>query len=136
MKRSRFTLYLTVSLGLLLCPQALRADDDVRARIDAAGDAEKWNSDIVVVLDHKDVVVQPNGLGVATEHNVTKVLRDGGIRGQSVKKFLFDPYTNRLELVAVRVLPGRWRHRGNPGRTIRSFSHNRPTASSGRPSSS
>ena len=103
MKKWRFTLYLTVSLGLLLCPQALRADDDVRARIDAAGDAEKWNSDIVVVLDHKDVVVQPNGLGVATEHNVTKVLRDGGIRGQSVKKFLFDPYTNRLELVAVRV---------------------------------
>ena len=106
MRKRRFALYLVIGLGLLLSPQALSADDDVQAKIEAAGDAEKWNADVVVVLDEKDVTVMPNGLGVATEHKVVKVLRDGGIRGQAVQKFLFDPFTNRLELVAVRVYRG------------------------------
>lgn len=77
--------------------------DQVKSKIADAGDAEKWKSDLVIVLDHEDVTVRENGLGVAREHKVTKILRDGGIRSQSVQRFPFDPHTNRLELVAIRV---------------------------------
>ncbi|MBN2446968.1 MAG: DUF3857 domain-containing protein [Phycisphaerae bacterium] len=93
-------------LIVLLTPLGARADDDVRARIDAAGDAERWDADTVVVFDHTDVTVRPNGIGTARHHRVVKVLRDGGIRCEAVQRFPFDPHTNRLELIAVRVYRG------------------------------
>lgn len=93
-------------LGVLgyLAP-TLPADDveAVKARIAAAGDADTYDADIVVVLDATDVTVRSNGIGVARRQRVTKVLRDGGIRGQSVQQFTFDPHTNRLDLIAIRV---------------------------------
>ena len=103
MRKRYVALYLAIGVGLLVCPQAVRADGDIRAKIEAAGDAEKWDADVVVVLDEKDVTVRANGLGVATTHQVVKVLRDGGIRSQGVQRFPFDPHTNRLELIAVRI---------------------------------
>ncbi|MGD8452304.1 MAG: DUF3857 and transglutaminase domain-containing protein [Phycisphaerae bacterium] len=103
MRTCRLRICILAGLGLLLCPPALRADDDLRAKIEAAGDAEKWNADVVYVVDDKDVTVMPNGLGIATEHKVVKILRDGGIRSQAVQRFPFDPHTNRLDLVALRI---------------------------------
>ncbi len=79
------------------------AGDDIKAKIAAAGDAAKHNADAVVVLEHTDVRVRPNGIGTARSHVVTKVLRDAAIRSQAVQVFPFDPHTNRLEVVAVRV---------------------------------
>ena len=93
-------------IGLLLVgasPPGLANGDDIRAKIAAAGDAADYDADVVVVLDTEDVVVAPSGLGAATHHRVVKVLRDGGIRSQSVQRFPFDPYTNRLDLLAIRV---------------------------------
>ena len=93
-------------VGSLFVGSALpqtRADDGLRTKIAAAGDVAKHNADVVVVLDQTDVFVRPSGIGTARSHVVTKILRDGGIRGQSVQVFPFDPHTNRLELVAVRV---------------------------------
>lgn len=83
-------------------PRAI-ANDDIKAKIAAAGDAARHNADTVVVLDETDVLVRPSGIGTARSHVVTKVLRDAGIRTQSVQVFPFDPHTNRLDLVAVRV---------------------------------
>ncbi|MFH1749263.1 MAG: DUF3857 and transglutaminase domain-containing protein [Planctomycetota bacterium] len=103
MKKRHILISVAAMLGLLFCAPAARADDDIQARIAAAGDVEKWQTDTVVVLDAKDVTVRPNGLGVAREQRVVKILRDGGIRGQAVHRFTFDPYTNRLELIALRV---------------------------------
>ncbi|MBU0639060.1 MAG: DUF3857 domain-containing protein [Planctomycetes bacterium] len=101
--RIRRVTYGLLCAPLLLCAALAVADDDVKARIAAAGDADKYNSDVVVVFDHTDVTVRPNGLGVATNHKVVKVLREGGIRSQAVQTFPFDPHTNRLELKAIRV---------------------------------
>ena len=92
-----------VLLGCLAPP--LHADDtlDIKARIAAAGDAEKYNADAVIVLDATDVTVQDNGIGIARRHKVVKILRDGAIRSQAVQRFSFDPHTNNLELVAIRI---------------------------------
>ena len=94
---------LAVVWVLAVAGLALAGDDKVKAKIAAAGDADKYHADLVVVLDHTDVTVKPNGLGVAKSHRVVKVLREGGIRSQAVQKLPFDPDTNRLDLIAVRV---------------------------------
>ncbi len=77
--------------------------DEVKAKIAAAGDAAKHNSDVVVVLEATDVRVRPSGIGTARTQRVTKVLREAGIREQAVQVFTFDPNTNRLEVFAVRI---------------------------------
>jgi hypothetical protein len=68
---------------------SLYADDlaDSKARIAAAGDAEKYNADAVVVLDATDVTVRDNGIGIARQHRIVKILRDGAIRSQAVQTF-------------------------------------------------
>jgi hypothetical protein len=76
---------------------------EIRERIDAVGGPDDHDADAVVVFQWTDVIVRPNGIGTARTHTVTKVLRDGGIRRQSVQVFPFDPNTNRLDLVAVRL---------------------------------
>jgi hypothetical protein len=90
-------------IGAALARAADQPVDDIKAKIAAAGDAAKHNADAVVVLDETDVRVRPNGIGTARSHKVTKILREAAIRGQSVQVFPFDPHTNRLDLVAVRV---------------------------------
>jgi hypothetical protein len=93
-------------LGVLgwLAPALHAGDvDDIKARIAAVGDAEKYDADAVVVLDATDVTVQPNGIGVARRQRVVKVLRDGAIRSQAVQRFGYEPNTNKLDMVAVRV---------------------------------
>ncbi len=77
--------------------------DQIRARIAAAGDAARHNSDTVVVLSDTLVRVRPSGIGSAHVHRVVKVLREGGIRSESVQVFPFDPHTNRLDLLNARV---------------------------------
>lgn len=91
-----------VSAGVVPCPPAHAGRDDLKGRLDAVT-VEKYDADVVVVLDHTDVTVQSNGIGESTSRVVTKVLREGGIRGQSVRQFDFDPTTNRLEVNAVRI---------------------------------
>ena len=93
-------------IGILLvgtAPPGALASDDIKDRLAAAGDVEKYNADAVVVLDATDVTVRPNGIGTARRHQVVKILRDPAIRSQAVQVFPFDPNTNRLDLVAVRV---------------------------------
>ena len=46
-------------------PPRAWADDDIKAKIAAAGDAAKHNADSVVVLDETDVTVRPSGIGTA-----------------------------------------------------------------------
>ncbi len=106
MSRRRVRRGVIAVLGVLgwLGP-TLHADDidDVKARIAAAGDAEKYDADAVVVLDATDVTVQPNGIGVARRHKVVKILRDGAIRSQAVQRFGYEPNTNKLDMVTLRV---------------------------------
>lgn len=75
----------------------------IRERITAAGDAARHNADVVVVLESTQVSVAPNGIGTALEQRVVKVLRDGGIRRESVQRIGFDPNTNRVRVLAIRV---------------------------------
>ena len=101
--RRKAACLLAAVVALAAVAPPLWGDDDIKARIAAAGDAAKHNADAVVVVDWKDVTVRPNGIGTAREHRVTKVLRDAAIPALAVQRFPFDPHTNRLDLVAVRV---------------------------------
>lgn len=77
--------------------------ESIRERLQAAGGAEVYDANAVVVLDSTEVVVRPDGIGVFTVQKLTKVLREGGIRRESIQRFNFDPHTNRLRIVALRV---------------------------------
>lgn len=98
---------LLVFLLAAACAPAALADAEpierIRERLAAAGDAETYNSDTVIVLDAKEVTVAPDGIGTAIEQQVVKILRDGGIRAQSVQRINFDPNTNRIRVIALRV---------------------------------
>ncbi len=84
-------------------PYTMPEPAEIAARVRAAGDAARWNADVVVVLDTTDVAVRPSGIGTAVRHSVVKILRDAGVRTQAVQRFPFDPHTNRLDLLAIRV---------------------------------
>jgi transglutaminase-like putative cysteine protease len=90
----------TLLLGL---SGPLSADDDIAARLAAAGDAEDYDADAVVVLDETDVTVQDSGLGVSVSRRLVKILREGGIRSQTSHHYSFDANTNSMEIRAVRV---------------------------------
>lgn len=100
-----------VLFGMLAVWSAAAQDDaakrypveDVKARLAATGAADQFNADAVIVFEHIDVTVRPNGIGETTTRRVTKVLREGAIRGQAVQRFDFDPTTNRLTIPVVRV---------------------------------
>ncbi len=89
-------------LGLLPTALATGPVPDLKARLDAVT-TETHDADAVVVLDHEDVTVRPNGIGTARQHRVIKILRPAAIKRQAVQVFSFDPNTNRLDLVTVRV---------------------------------
>lgn len=77
--------------------------EEIKSKLGEVGDAEKHKADAVVVLEHKDIVVRPNGIGTAREQRVTKILKEEAIRSLAVQRFPFDPHTNRMELLAIRV---------------------------------
>ena len=91
-----------VSLAVVLAMAATAPANDLRERL-AAVTSEKYPSDAVVVLSDIDVTVQPSGIGVTRTREVVKVLREGGVRGQAVRRFEFDPTTNRICVEALRV---------------------------------
>ncbi len=94
------------SLAIVLALAATAPADDLRGRL-VAVTSEKYASDTVVVLSDTEVTVQPSGIGVTRTREVVKVLREGGVRGQAVRRFEFDPTTNRICIEALRV------HRAN-----------------------
>ena len=103
-RRELWGIVCVVAVLGVLAPE-LHADDiaDAKARIAAAGDADQYDADTVIVLSDTDVTVRDNGIGVATRRRIVKILRDAGTRKQAVQTFTYDPNTNRLELVAIRV---------------------------------
>lgn len=90
-----------VALAVQAAPTPLSVEE-VRSRV-AAVDARKYDSDVVAVIDHTDVLVRDNGIGETTTRRVVKVLRDGGIRSQTTQRFDYDPTTNRQAVRAVRI---------------------------------
>jgi len=80
------------------------ADDDLAARIAAAGDkADYPSAACVVVYDDSTVVIEPSGLSTTENRQVLKILTDAGIRGQAVRTFDFDPVTNRFQVKRIRI---------------------------------
>lgn len=90
------------ALVLVASTSLSAASDDLAARL-AAVTSDRYNTDTVTVLLETGVTVSPNGIGETRVREVVKVLRDGGIRSQSVRRFEFDPTTNRLKVERVRV---------------------------------
>lgn len=104
--RARGVLVSFVAAAAVACAGAAAdpfSPEQIRAKTAAAGDAARHNSDTVVVLSDTLVRVRPSGIGTARVQRVVKVLREGGVRSESVQVFPFDPHTNRLDLLTVRV---------------------------------
>ncbi|MCO6439104.1 MAG: DUF3857 domain-containing protein [Phycisphaerae bacterium] len=101
---------LAVVVGLGACGAALAGpprpatDDEVKAMIAEAGDAESFKgADIVYVLDEADVYVRPTGVATTESRQVVKLLTEKGVKAESVQRFEFDPATNRLHVRAARI---------------------------------
>lgn len=78
--------------------------EEIKARIAAAGDKEKYDgADWVVVLDESNVRVRPSGLATTTQRVVSKVLTDAGVKGLAVRRFDFDPHTNLIDILEARI---------------------------------
>lgn len=105
-RRSAVAILLAGLAAFSVLADDLHSPEAIRARIAAAGDADRYSTDTVIVLDDADVTVQPDGIGVARYRTITKILRPGGIRSAAIQKVDFDPQTNRVELKAVRVYRG------------------------------
>ncbi len=96
---------LTLLVGAVAAPPMARADqDDLSARIAAAGGTDKYpDAACVVVYDDTEVLVRPNGLATTDQRRVLKILTDTGIREQAVQTFDFDPVTNRFQVQRIRI---------------------------------
>ena len=87
---------------------ARRSDEELRQLIAAAGGADDHaEADVVVVLDHTEVDVEPSGLSHVVERRVTKLLTTAGCRDQASQRFNYDPASQLIEIRRVRV------HRGD-----------------------
>lgn len=87
-------------------PTIARTDDtvaDAKARLARAGGPDQYKANALVVLDETDIEVKDSGIGVATRRKIVKILRESAIRVHAVQRFEYDPLTNNLELIAIRV---------------------------------
>ncbi|UCD73903.1 MAG: DUF3857 domain-containing transglutaminase family protein, partial [Phycisphaerales bacterium] len=85
-------------------PPRPATDEEIRALLDAAGDAAGYgNAALVYVLDEADVHVQKSGLATTESCQVIKILTDAAIRSQSVLRRDFDPDTNRVAIRSVKI---------------------------------
>jgi len=85
-----------------------RTDPTLLERIGSAGSATEWPAaDIVVVFDSTAVVVEESGLSHRRQHLLRKALTPAGCRALAAPRFDYDPASNRIDILAVRV------HRGD-----------------------
>jgi len=85
-------------------PPKPATDDEIKALIASAGDAEKYKgADEVYLLDEADVYVQDSGLATTEACQVIKVLTDEGVRSQAVLRREFDPAANRVTIKSVKI---------------------------------
>jgi len=81
-----------------------RTDAALGERIAAAGDAERYpDAAAVVVFDSTDVVVEDSGLSHRRNHVLRKILTAAGGRDYAALRFDYDPASNRIEILSVRV---------------------------------
>lgn len=84
----------------------VRAADDeaMRAALAAAGDAGgHGGANLVVVFDRTENRCEDNGRSTVTHAVLTKILKEEGARERSVLALDYDPRTNRVEFLRVRV---------------------------------
>jgi len=93
-----------VGVVVIAVGSALQAADgpDIAARIKAA-DGDYGNAAFVVVYEANDVVVADSGMGTDTSHRVVKILTDAGVRSQSIRRWGYQPATNRVTLQSIRI---------------------------------
>ena len=85
-------------------PPVPATDDEIKAMLADAGDAEDYEgAAIVYVLDEADVYVQDSGLATTRSCQVIKVLTDAGTKANSVWQWEFDPDTNEVTLEGIRI---------------------------------
>jgi len=79
-------------------------DDAIRALITEAGGAADYpGADVVRVFDRTDVDVEASGLSHTRHHTLTKILNDQGCLGQAALRFDYDPTSNFVDILSVRI---------------------------------
>ncbi len=111
-RRLTCCLSVLVIAGAVLSAQAVsagaqagaRTDDEMRALIAKAGEAEDYtDAAVVAVFDRMDVAVEESGLAHYRRHTLTKILTDAGALEKAALRFDYDPASNFIEVESVRI---------------------------------
>ncbi len=85
-------------------PPAGNTPPDLLALIAAAGNDDDWpDAAVVTVFDSTRVVVEDSGLSHRRQHTLRKVLTAAGARDLATLRCDYDPASNRIEILSVRV---------------------------------
>jgi hypothetical protein len=81
-----------------------RTDAAVRAQIAAAGTTDDWpDAGAVTVFDSTRVIMEDSGLSHRRQHLLRKVLTAEGARDLAAARFDYDPASNQVTILSVRV---------------------------------
>ncbi len=83
-------------------PQLL-PPDEARTLIDEADAAPYEGADRLVLFDRSTVEVEDSGLSHRYEHRLIKVLEPGGARALRALRFDYDPTSNDVQVLGVRI---------------------------------
>jgi hypothetical protein len=109
---TRFFLVFVVLLATLLACPALAQEPpvpateaDLRALVDKAGSREEnGGADLVTVFRRTDVAVEPSGLSRVVTWELLKVLSEKGASDTAELRLDYDPASNEVEILSVRLL--------------------------------
>lgn len=105
--KPRTSAFLASVLLLFALPAApLRAEppDEIRARIEAAGDADRYpGSDRVLIFDRTEADVRESGLTVKTRTRLWKVLRPSGALALRSVVEDYDPQSGLVEVAEAKI---------------------------------
>ena len=81
-----------------------RTDAAMLAQIAAAGTAEDWpDATTITVFDSTRVIVEDSGLSHRRQRVLRKVLTEAGARDLATPRFDYDPASNQVTILSVRV---------------------------------
>ncbi|MBC8366623.1 DUF3857 domain-containing protein, partial [bacterium] len=93
---------LLMAVGAIAEPQLLDPDE-ARVLITSADDAAYEGADQLILFDRSVVEVEDSGLSHRYEHRLIKVLEPGGARALRALRFDYDPTSNDVQVLGVRI---------------------------------
>ena len=93
-----------VSTAFLANPATAQTDEQIQELIEKAGGKDDYaDASRVIVFDKTDVDVEESGLSHTRRHVLRKILTDGGVLGEAVQRFNYDPASNFIRIESIRI---------------------------------